>query len=268
MLLVKAHVFDRRVEGAPLDNHSGGPSVVLASPGVYLEPSPLASASVGSSVVVVPVATPSGVPQVVTVTVDHVSGTTYDTASKKQSTTALDPSSALSALGSVISVRADSAKGRNSPSLLRTMVSYPNPAQSIKATGSPTTSVPSQVHGTALVRTTASVNSSVHSTLSADAVSVAPGYANSDPKHHYWEKTTANFEASNATGYYLEWSKTLAERKKPWPEMAETTFFAFDHIPGWQDMQCGVAYDGCHGMPTLDVIKEVYANDTVRGRQV
>lgn len=82
------------------------------------------------------------------------------------------------------------------------------------------------------------------------------GYFNPD----HWEE-------SGAAEAYLKWSILVNKTSEAWLERKSEPNFFLHGVLSWSDLDCGISYHGCKGMPTCDEILTRTQNETT-ARQI
>ena len=85
---------------------------------------------------------------------------------------------------------------------------------------------------------------------------------------HFFEATEENIKASNFGAAYASWVQRIDKNSTAWRErLSEPDYFAKDILDWPDDVNCGIAYNGCDARPLCDDIIERVKNRT-RARQI
>lgn len=101
--------------------------------------------------------------------------------------------------------------------------------------------------------------------LGSDPVNTSHGLPHDG---QFFEATPENIEASNFGAAYADWIVGVDKNSTAWQDrLSEPDFFAKTVLEWPDDVNCGVAYNGCDGKPLCDDISERIENRT-RARQI
>lgn len=101
--------------------------------------------------------------------------------------------------------------------------------------------------------------------LGSDPVNTAHGLPHDS---RFFEATPGNIDASKYGAAYADWIKSVDKNSTAWGDrLSEPDFFAKAVLEWPDDVNCGIAYNGCDGRPLCDDISERIENRT-RARQI
>lgn len=101
--------------------------------------------------------------------------------------------------------------------------------------------------------------------LGSDPVNTGHGLSHDN---HFFESTYENIKASNFGAAYVIWIKKVDKSSAAWRDrISEPDFFAKTVLEWPDDVNCGVAYNGCDARPLCDDISGRIPNRE-RARQI
>lgn len=81
----------------------------------------------------------------------------------------------------------------------------------------------------------------------------------------FFDLTIENFEASGVASYYASWAED-ASLKPEFASLGEAKYFFYDHL-SMKDVDCGVSYMGCTGLPSCEGILDL-VDDAEMARRI